>query len=280
VDLQLSSLMSYLVLAADEPAVAAAPPSQSLLGFVQAGGFLSFVLVGVSVIAVGLVIANLLILRRAKMAPDHVISGLERLLRDRQVEAAVKFAKEPENESFLASVIAAGLSKCARSAFGMLELRTALEDAGAREVDRLERVNHGIGLCAAVAPMLGLLGTVIGMIGAFSTIGTMEGASRSVALSGYMSIALVTTAEGLFIAVPCTIAFSLFRRRQDRLVNELGDLAERLCQPVMGPGGAAPVQSPTAAAPMMQRPTAQALATPMPRPAAPISAASRGGTGS
>lgn len=276
-DFHIPALIAQMLIAVDDPAAAtsaAAAPSQSLLGFVRAGGFLSFVLIGVSVIAVGLVIANLIMLRRSKLAPDHVISGLERLLRDRQVDGAVRFAKEPENESFLAAVIGGGLSKCARSAFGMLELRTALEDAGARQVDRLERINHGIGLCAAVAPMLGLLGTVIGMIGAFSTIGALEGASRSVALSGYMSIALVTTAEGLFIAVPCTIAFSLFRRRQDRLVSELGDLAERLCQPVMGPAGSAPAAVATGVA----RPMPQPGSTPMARPVSAVPAGTRGGS--
>ncbi|MFN9975088.1 MAG: MotA/TolQ/ExbB proton channel family protein, partial [Phycisphaerae bacterium] len=41
----------------------------------------------------------------------------------------------------------------------MLELRTALEEAGAKELDRLIRTTDGIAIIAAIGPMMGLLGT-------------------------------------------------------------------------------------------------------------------------
>jgi biopolymer transport protein ExbB/TolQ len=79
--------------------------------------------------------------------------------------------------------------------------------------------------------MLGLLGTVIGMIGAFNAIGSLQGAARSTELARFMSLALVNTAQGLVVAVPCTVAFALFRQRIDRVASEIGDdVLERLAE--------------------------------------------------
>lgn len=255
-------LVSELLLTlaqADAPATAAqaagaANGGRSVLGYIASGGFLSYVLVVVSIVALALIVANLIILRFSVLAPVHVVQGLERLLRDGDVGGAVRYCQIPENDSFLARVIGAGLTRCLKSPFGTLELRNALEEAGGRETTALERVTHLIGLLAAIGPMLGLLGTVVGMIGAFNTLGRVDGAARSQELAGYMSIAMVTTAEGLVIAIPCTILYSVFRRRVDALVAQVGDVAETLTLPLMGaaaaPAGVArPAARPAPAAP-------------------------------
>src|SRR5258708_34445329 len=97
-----------------------------------------------------------------------------------------------------------------------------------------------------MGPMLGLLGTVFGMIGAFAAIGKFEGAARSHELVKFMSYALVNTAEGLIVAIPCTVAFSLFRRHGDHLVGEIAEQIEALARyleqtaPDQGAGGRAP----------------------------------------
>jgi hypothetical protein len=75
---------------------------------------------------------------------------------------------------------------------------------------------------------MGLLGTVFGMIGAFASIGGLKGAERSQELANFMSLALVTTAEGLMVAIPATIAYSMFRRRLDRLASDVAVIADDL----------------------------------------------------
>jgi biopolymer transport protein ExbB len=98
-------------------------------------------------------------------------------------------------------------------------------------VTKLQRLNNGLGVLAAVGPMLGLLGTVIGMIGAFNAIGSLQGSARSTELARFMSLALVNTAQGLVVAVPCTVAFALFRQRIDRLAGDVaGEVLERLAE--------------------------------------------------
>lgn len=215
------------ILSQATPAPAAAE-SQNLVQFIQAGGTVTYILVALSLVAGALIIRNLILIRPARLAPDEDFERLDTLLRQNDVQGAIAFSSALENASFMTRVFGAALRRCSRSPFGFLELRSALEESGQRETDRLHRFNDGIGIIAAVAPMLGLLGTVIGMIGAFSAIGTLEGAARSHQLAASMSLALISTAVGLIVAIPCTVAFTLFRRRIDTLVAVVSDRIEQL----------------------------------------------------
>jgi len=223
----------FPVLLADAGAAAS---RRSLFEYIHAGGLIGYTLVLLSILAVALLIAHLLKVRISVMAPTTVIMGLEERLRSADTAAAIEFCRREENKSFLANTFGAALTRCSRSSFGLLELRAALEDAGSKEVDKLIRTTDGIAIIAAIGPMMGLLGTTIGMIGAFATIGQLEGAARSNELSGYMSLALVTTAQGLLVAIPCTVLYTILRRRVERLAAEVGEIVEDLAATLSAPG--------------------------------------------
>lgn len=228
----------------------------SLLDYIKHGGMVGAVLIIMSIAAVALIIALAIEVRLTKMAPEQDVEALTRLLREGGVAGAIEYCRREENDSFLTRLFGLALTRCSRSQFGLLELRSALEEGGQRQVERLYRLCDWVALLAAVAPMLGLLGTVFGMIGAFGAIGNLEGAARSQGLADHMSLALVATAMGLGVAIPCTALFSVFRRRIDRLAEEVGDIAERIAQELQTKPGAMPSGAPQAAAPR-----------PMPRPA-------------
>jgi biopolymer transport protein ExbB len=220
-----TQLLVYVLAQAD-----ATPPQESmtLFQFLAGAGWLSYLLIMLSFLAVGLMIRNLIVLRMSRIAPPGVVARLDTLLRENDTAGALAFCNAPGNRSFITGVFGGALARCARSPFGFLELRAALEESGEAEVDKLHRFTDGIGILAAVGPMLGLLGTVFGMIGAFHSIGKFEGAARSQELAKFMSMALVNTAEGLVVAIPCTVAFALFRRRIDRLTGEASAIVEEL----------------------------------------------------
>jgi len=240
---QLIPMLSTTMLAVQDAAAAtptvAVLTDRSLFGYIAAGGVVAIILIMLSVVALALVVANLIAVRRDAMAKPEVIVGLEGFLRERRVEQAIAFCKLPESDCFLARVVGAGLSKSARSQFGYLELKPAMEEAGAREAERLDRLNYALRVVSDLAPMLGLLGTVIGIIKAFATIGAAEGVARSTQLSNNMSEALVNTALGLGIAIPCLVMHAFFKRRIDGLVTEVGDIAERLAMMAQGGAGQA-----------------------------------------
>jgi biopolymer transport protein ExbB len=93
------------------------------------------------------------------------------------------------------------------------------------EADRLigETEKHLTILNAIVqtAPLLGLLGTVTGMIKAFMQVQAMGGQVNASDLAGGIWEALITTAGGLFVAIPALIAYIAFARAADRYARNM-----------------------------------------------------------
>lgn len=83
-------------------------------------------------------------------------------------------------------------------------------------------------LVATIAPLLGLLGTVLGMIAAFQVLQQSGARADPTALAGGIWEALLTTAAGMAVAIPASVALSWFESISDRLQADLEDLATRL----------------------------------------------------
>ena len=87
-----------------------------------------------------------------------------------------------------------------RAHLGSSEAEHALDHSGGIEMASMEKNMTWISLCIATAPMLGFLGTVWGMIQAFNDIKMANDISPAV-VAGGISVALLTTAFGLVVAV-------------------------------------------------------------------------------
>ena len=87
-----------------------------------------------------------------------------------------------------------------RANLGVNEAEQALDHSGSIEMASMEKNMTWISLCIATAPMLGFLGTVWGMIQAFNDIKMANDISPAV-VAGGISVALLTTAFGLVVAV-------------------------------------------------------------------------------
>ncbi|OLE65703.1 MAG: hypothetical protein AUG03_03455 [Acidobacteria bacterium 13_1_20CM_2_68_14] len=111
-------------------------------------------------------------------------------------------------------------------------VRRRLEEAAAAEAERLDQ-NFGIlATTGSVTPFIGLFGTVWGIMNAFQAIGISGSASLAAVAPG-ISEALVTTAAGLFAAIPAVIGYNLLLARArrlggriDRFVLEFASIAE------------------------------------------------------
>jgi biopolymer transport protein ExbB len=106
-----------------------------------------------------------------------------------------------------------------------------LDEAIMKETPRLERGESLIKTLSVVAPLLGLLGTVTGMIQTFQAI-TLFGTGDPKMMADGISQALVTTVQGLVMAIPLTLVYSIVSSSSSSLVQILeeqsqGLLAER-----------------------------------------------------
>lgn len=96
----------------------------------------------------------------------------------------------------------------------------SMQLASTEEVRRVEKGMSWLATTAGVTPFIGLFGTVWGIIDAFSGLGTSGAASLRAVAPG-IAEALVTTAAGLFAAIPALIAYNHF-------LGDIRDLAQRL----------------------------------------------------
>ena len=95
-------------------------------------------------------------------------------------------------------------------------VRRRLEETAAAEADRLDRNLSLLATTGAVTPFIGLFGTVWGIMNAFQGIGIAGSASLAAVAPG-ISEALVTTAAGLFAAIPAVVGYNLLLARARRL---------------------------------------------------------------
>ncbi len=94
----------------------------------------------------------------------------------------------------------------------------AMQTAESDMLDQLEQPLTLLSTIGSMSPYIGLFGTVWGIMAAFQALGTMQQASIAAVAPG-ISEALITTALGLFAAIPAAIAYNRFTHQVSRLQN-------------------------------------------------------------
>ncbi len=92
------------------------------------------------------------------------------------------------------------------------------------------RMNHYLtvlGTIGSISPFVGLLGTVVGIIHAFKAISENAGGGPGVVANG-IAEALVTTALGLFVAIPAIVAYNAYGRKVERITEDMELCAQEI----------------------------------------------------
>ena len=106
-------------------------------------------------------------------------------------------------------------------------LERSAQTAASEAVTALERRLTWLATIAATSPFIGLFGTVMGILDAFQGLGT-AGAATLRAVAPGIAEALVTTAAGLFVAVPAVIAYNQFAARIRIFASATDDFCREL----------------------------------------------------
>lgn len=200
---------------------------QSFLEILKASGLIGALILLLSVAAVALVIEHAMTIRAAVLMPPGLGEQVRHLVAGGNLAAADQQCRS--RPSLLAYVLSAGLAE-ADTDWPAVE--NAMEDAAAEQSARLLRKIEYLSVISNIAPMLGLLGTVVGMIFAFRRVAETQGAARAADLAEGIYLALVTTVEGLTVAIPSLAAFAFFRNRVDQLVAEAAHVAQHALVPL------------------------------------------------
>jgi biopolymer transport protein TolQ len=215
----------------------------SLLGFVIGGEISSLIetsgLVAKTVLVVLLVfsVASWAIIfskwgmfRRARAQSNRFIRMFRKSERLQDVAAvAEQFKPSPLIAVFDGAY--AELRKQAPQPIRVASLQRAVQIASSEELTRLESRLPWLATTGAVTPFIGLFGTVWGIIDAFHGLGT-AGAATLRAVAPGVSEALITTAAGLFAAIPAVIAYNMFTQYIREFGSRMDDFGLELINEV------------------------------------------------
>ena len=185
-------------------------------------GLLAKLVVGVLFImsawSIGVMIDRLIVFNAARKQSRLFAPAVAGALREGKLEEAVKIA-DRYKKSHLAKVVVAGLQEF-RAHLVSNDIPGETIEASRRALERSEAIVHsemdrglsGLATIGSTAPFVGLFGTVVGIINAFKGISSEKSTGLG-AVAGGISEALVTTAFGLFVAIPAVWMFNYFNNR-------------------------------------------------------------------
>jgi biopolymer transport protein ExbB len=188
----------------------------SLFHLMQRGGWLMFVLFVCSVVALGVVFERTLYYKRCRMNVNEFLAGVLALVRRQSYVEAI--ARCEEGHGPIVSVVRTAIYKRHLPA---AELREVVREIAQLEIPHLEANISLLGTIGYVAPLLGLLGTVTGMIEAFVQINRTSGTASVGDLSQGIYTALITTAAGLVVAIPCYLSHNFLVAQVHGLVADM-----------------------------------------------------------
>jgi biopolymer transport protein ExbB/biopolymer transport protein TolQ len=171
--------------------------------------------------------------RQARKQSRLFTPAVAECLKDGKIDEAIALG-EQYSKSHLAKVLVSGLhelqahTKSKDIPGESIEAsKRSLERATAIAIEDLKRYLSGLATIGATAPFVGLFGTTIGIINAFNGIKAEENAGIG-AVSQGIAEALVTTALGLFVAVPAVWAFNYFTNRIETFTVEMDNSSSEL----------------------------------------------------
>lgn len=179
--------------------------------WIKDGGAFTWLLLGLSVVALAFILERAWALRRDRVLPRDLLPLLP--------------SAEPEA---LRGACLAQPSPLARLATSILdhlgspkhENLAALQIQARREILALERGLVALEIIVGIAPLLGLVGTIYGIVPLFGDFGRAVGGDNTLIAKG-IGAALNKTLLGLMVAIPALVAWSLFNKRVESLALEL-----------------------------------------------------------
>ena len=175
-----------------------------------------WVIMATSAVAMAVFLERLLQYHREQINSSEFLNGVRTVLkRDNVVEAVAICDATPGPAARLVKVAILNRER------GREAVREALEDAGSWEVPRLEQKLNLLATIAQIAPLMGLLGTVLGFMHVFQKIQDAGLNAPVSELSMGVWQALICTAAGLAVAIPCYAGYNYLVGRVNAIVLDM-----------------------------------------------------------
>jgi biopolymer transport protein ExbB len=194
-----------------------------------------WLIMGASAVAIVVFIERVLHYHRAQINSIEFLNGVRNVLRRDNVVEAVSICDATPGP--VARLVKVAILNRERGREGV---REALEEAGLIEVPPLEDKLNLLATIAQISPLMGLLGTVLGFIKIFTALQTKTTIPTMQDLSGGVWEALICTAAGLAVAIPCYAAYNYLVSRVNAIVLDMEKAATDITNIIvdtLGPKG-------------------------------------------
>lgn len=185
------------------------------------GVFFYFVLLIFSMVAAMIAAERLFNLRLENVVPSDFAGRLREMVRANSDSKENLDRHAQSSDTPIARVLKAAVFRAGRP---WTEVEKGMDDEMAWEMSALRGRHRALSVVGSVAPLVGLLGTVIGMIFAFM-VTSQDAAvgSQASQLGKGIYLALLTTAAGLTIAIPCLLLASRFNTQVERYMRTMNE---------------------------------------------------------
>ncbi len=198
----------------------AAPKETTLMDMIIGGGIFMLPIGILSLWMITLSVFLFLQLGRAKFIPRRLKEEILNLMSEVKVRSTIDAASQ--DPSFLGRMATAAyvhVDATDPETLGRAKVEDGMADFVAKETLNMSILIGYLSVIAQSSTMLGLFGTVAGMVLAFDSMG-LSGGSDPSALAGNISLALITTAGGLVVAIPAILIYYTFKNRYNKLISE------------------------------------------------------------
>jgi len=208
--------VEQIVEGVEAPVEQATSTGISLLELFFMGGWLMWVLLGLSIIAIWIFVERLWAIRKANKIDSRFMDQIKQYVHSGQINYAIDLCHM--TESPVARLIEKGLERIGRP---LTDVQAAVENMGNLEVAKLERGLPMLATISGGAPMIGFLGTVAGMIQAFYNMSAAGNNIDITLLSGGIYVAMVTTVGGLAVGILAYFGYNYLVARIERIVYKM-----------------------------------------------------------
>jgi len=194
--------------------------------FVDEGGAVEYFILGLLSLGFSVIFERVwFFFFQCRVNSKKLLADTTALIRKEKVAEARKLCAQTGTP--LGLILEAGIWKYEQSATAE-EIREALEEVSLREVPRLQKRTHYLGLLANLCTLVGLLGTIFGLQEAFSALESADPSQKSKLLAKGITMALNATALGLMSAMICMAAFTWLGSKANHLLEQIDETVLRL----------------------------------------------------
>ncbi|MFH1441678.1 MAG: MotA/TolQ/ExbB proton channel family protein [Candidatus Omnitrophota bacterium] len=189
------------------------------------GGPLMWPILLCSIAAAAIILERLYFFYKIREKTPNIDARIKILVKQNKFDEAIKLCEV--TTGIIPHILSIGIHIRMK---GQEEKERILTKYVSKIVRKLEKNLSFLAIIGNIAPLLGLLGTITGMIKAFMKIEHLKGTADVSQIAGGVWEALITTAAGLFVAIPAIFFYHYFEVKINNILEDIKEITAEVLE--------------------------------------------------